>query len=177
VFASGPRSIARHCTKFQRKEESHAPYLSQIEEISIPKRPRREVVYLTVEEVERFVSSIKIRTADDGPFLPGLSLTFNTGTLHDLRKLFGGQLERKESCLHFLFQLQVILFSDNCATAEYGDSQFFQNVVQVRPGFDKFYESGTTLRSRHGLCALSKAGEFNPTTQPDRDALFTRPAL
>jgi integrase/recombinase XerD len=35
------------------------------DEITIPRRPRREVAYLTVEEVERFVSAIAVTTLDD----------------------------------------------------------------------------------------------------------------
>jgi len=40
--------------------------------ISVPKRPRREVVYLTAEEVERFVSSIRIATQRGSFYLAGL---------------------------------------------------------------------------------------------------------
>ncbi|MGA3028259.1 MAG: tyrosine-type recombinase/integrase [Bryobacteraceae bacterium] len=40
--------------------------------VSIPKRPRREVVFLTVEEVERFVSSIRLTTLRDQPSIHGL---------------------------------------------------------------------------------------------------------
>jgi integrase/recombinase XerD len=41
-------------------------------EITIPRRPRREVAYLTVEEVERFVSAISITTLDDKVCLASL---------------------------------------------------------------------------------------------------------
>jgi integrase/recombinase XerD len=40
--------------------------------ISVPKRPRREVVYLTAEEVERFVASIQVLTLRGRPCLAGL---------------------------------------------------------------------------------------------------------
>jgi site-specific recombinase XerD len=40
--------------------------------ISMPKRPRREVVYLTVDEVERFVESIRLRTLRDKICISGL---------------------------------------------------------------------------------------------------------
>jgi site-specific recombinase XerD len=40
--------------------------------VMIPRRPRREVGYLTVEEVERFVSSIKLHTGGGHIYLPGL---------------------------------------------------------------------------------------------------------
>lgn len=41
-------------------------------EISIPKRPRGEVVFLKPEEVEQFVGAIKIRSADGGYCIDGL---------------------------------------------------------------------------------------------------------
>lgn len=40
--------------------------------ISLPKRPRREVVYLTPREVERFVSSIPLTTLRDTPLMSGI---------------------------------------------------------------------------------------------------------
>jgi site-specific recombinase XerD len=40
--------------------------------ITIPKRPRREVLYLTAEEVDRFVCSIPLNTSRDRPHLPGV---------------------------------------------------------------------------------------------------------
>src|SRR5882672_8067834 len=40
--------------------------------VMIPKRPRREVVYLTVDEVERFVSAIPETTSKNQPHRPGL---------------------------------------------------------------------------------------------------------
>jgi integrase/recombinase XerD len=40
--------------------------------ITVPRRPRREVAYLTVEEVERFVASIPLTTLKDKPHLSGL---------------------------------------------------------------------------------------------------------
>ncbi len=42
------------------------------ESITIPKRPRREVVYLTVDEVQRFLAVIPATTLRDQPHLPGL---------------------------------------------------------------------------------------------------------
>jgi integrase/recombinase XerD len=42
------------------------------ESIVIPKRPRREVVYLTVEEVQRFLAAIPLTTTRDQVHLPGL---------------------------------------------------------------------------------------------------------
>jgi integrase/recombinase XerD len=42
------------------------------ESITIPKRPRREVIYLTVDEVQRFLAVIPITTLRDQPHLPGL---------------------------------------------------------------------------------------------------------
>jgi site-specific recombinase XerD len=40
--------------------------------VTIPKRPRREVIYLTVDEVDRFISAVPIETAKGRPHLPGL---------------------------------------------------------------------------------------------------------
>jgi site-specific recombinase XerD len=40
--------------------------------VSVPKRPRRDVVYLTVEEVERFVGAIRLTNLDDTVSLAGL---------------------------------------------------------------------------------------------------------
>jgi len=40
--------------------------------ITVPRRPRREVTYLTVEEIERFVASIPLTTLKDKPHLAGL---------------------------------------------------------------------------------------------------------
>ncbi|HWZ30747.1 MAG TPA: tyrosine-type recombinase/integrase [Bryobacteraceae bacterium] len=42
------------------------------ESIVIPKRPRREVSYLTVEEVERFVSAIRTHTLRGAPIVTGV---------------------------------------------------------------------------------------------------------
>jgi len=42
------------------------------ESVTIPKRPRREVIYLTVEEVNRFLAVIPTTTLRDQPHLPGL---------------------------------------------------------------------------------------------------------
>jgi integrase/recombinase XerD len=42
------------------------------ESITIPKRPRREVIYLTVGEVHRFLAVIPTTTVRDQPHLPGL---------------------------------------------------------------------------------------------------------
>lgn len=42
------------------------------EQVGIPKRPRREVIYLTVEEVQRFLSAIPLTTQRDHPHLPGV---------------------------------------------------------------------------------------------------------
>jgi site-specific recombinase XerD len=42
------------------------------EAVTIPKRPRREVVYLTAEEVERFVLAIPLETSKREPHHPGL---------------------------------------------------------------------------------------------------------
>src|SRR5207244_2234259 len=39
---------------------------------TVPKRPRREVAYLTVDEVERFVNSISLTNLDDRPSIAGL---------------------------------------------------------------------------------------------------------
>lgn len=40
--------------------------------VCIPKRPRREVLFLTVEEVERFVASIRLTTRRDCPSIHGV---------------------------------------------------------------------------------------------------------
>jgi len=40
--------------------------------VTIPKRPRREVVYLTADEVERFVLAIPLETSKKQPHQPGL---------------------------------------------------------------------------------------------------------
>lgn len=40
--------------------------------IMIPRRPRREVAYLTVQEVERFVAAIPLTTLKDKPHIAGL---------------------------------------------------------------------------------------------------------
>ena len=40
--------------------------------ITVPRRPRREVAYLTAEEVERFVAAIPLTTLKDKPHLAGL---------------------------------------------------------------------------------------------------------
>jgi site-specific recombinase XerD len=40
--------------------------------ITLPTRPRREVIYLTVEEVQRFLAVIPTETMRDRPHLPGL---------------------------------------------------------------------------------------------------------
>jgi integrase len=42
------------------------------ESITIPKHPRREVVYLTAEEVERFIRAIPMTTSRDAAHLSGL---------------------------------------------------------------------------------------------------------
>ena len=42
------------------------------ESVTIPKRPRREVVYLTADEVERFVCAIPLVTQKNQPHHPGL---------------------------------------------------------------------------------------------------------
>jgi site-specific recombinase XerD len=42
------------------------------ENIKFPKRLRRDVVYLTAEEVERFIAAIKFRNADGGLILAGV---------------------------------------------------------------------------------------------------------
>lgn len=42
------------------------------ESISVPKRPRREVIYLTPEEVARFVAVIPLQTRRGRPLLDGL---------------------------------------------------------------------------------------------------------
>ncbi len=41
-------------------------------QVGIPRRPRREVGYLTAEEVGRFVGSIRLYTGDGHTYLPGL---------------------------------------------------------------------------------------------------------
>ena len=40
--------------------------------VAIPKRPRREVLFLTVDEVERFVGSIRLTTQRDKPSIHGV---------------------------------------------------------------------------------------------------------
>jgi integrase/recombinase XerD len=40
--------------------------------VAIPRRPRREVGYLTAEEVERFITSIKMHTGEGHTYLPSL---------------------------------------------------------------------------------------------------------
>jgi site-specific recombinase XerD len=40
--------------------------------VLIPRRPRKEVGYLSAEEVERFVNAIKLRSGDGNTYLPGL---------------------------------------------------------------------------------------------------------
>jgi integrase/recombinase XerD len=52
-------------------EELGLPVLAP-EAVSIPRRPRREVGFLTAEEVERFIASIKMRTGEGHVYLPGL---------------------------------------------------------------------------------------------------------
>ena len=52
-------------------EELGLPVFSP-DSVLIPRRPRKEVAYLTAEEVERFVNSIKLRTAEGHIYLPGL---------------------------------------------------------------------------------------------------------
>ena len=42
------------------------------ESVIIPKRPRREVGYLTADEVQRFVDSIKLTTGGGNAYMPGL---------------------------------------------------------------------------------------------------------
>jgi integrase/recombinase XerC len=54
-------------------EELGLPVLPA-EAVTIPRRPRREVGFLTAEEVERFISAIKTRTGDGHTYLPGLRL-------------------------------------------------------------------------------------------------------
>jgi integrase/recombinase XerD len=56
--------------EFCRNRE-HLPALDPAT-ISVPKRPRREVAYLTVEEVERFVRSIRLTTLRDRVCISGL---------------------------------------------------------------------------------------------------------
>lgn len=43
-----------------------------VDMITIPKRPRREVTYLTVDEVERFVHAIPLTTSKGQPHQPGI---------------------------------------------------------------------------------------------------------
>jgi integrase/recombinase XerD len=52
-------------------EELGLPVISP-DAVAIPRRPRREVGFLTAEEVERFISSIKMRTGEGHLYLPGL---------------------------------------------------------------------------------------------------------
>src|SRR5713226_8395205 len=40
--------------------------------VTIPKRPRREVIYLTADEVDRFVRAIPLKTAKSQPHRSGL---------------------------------------------------------------------------------------------------------
>jgi site-specific recombinase XerD len=53
------------------REQWNAPVLDP-ESIAIPKRPRRAVLYLTTDEVERFVGVIPLTTLRGRPHLPGL---------------------------------------------------------------------------------------------------------
>lgn len=52
-------------------EELDLPVLPP-EAVAIPRRPRREVGYLTAEEVEHFIASIKLQTGERHIYLPGL---------------------------------------------------------------------------------------------------------
>jgi integrase/recombinase XerD len=52
-------------------EELGLPVLPA-DSVLIPRRPRREVGYLTAEEVERFVASIKTTSGEGHVYLPGL---------------------------------------------------------------------------------------------------------
>src|SRR5262249_29201406 len=56
--------------EFCRKREALAVLDPTV--VTVPKRPRREVVYLTVDEVERFIASIRITTQRNKPFVGGL---------------------------------------------------------------------------------------------------------
>jgi len=78
-FLASNLSVARQVTvllalkRFLRytKEELDLPVMSP-DLITIPRRRRAEVSYLKAEEVERFVSSIKIENRDRSIFLRGL---------------------------------------------------------------------------------------------------------
>jgi integrase/recombinase XerD len=52
-------------------EELNLPVLPS-EAVLIPRRPRKEVGYLSAEEVERFVNTIKLKSRDGNTYLPGL---------------------------------------------------------------------------------------------------------
>ena len=74
--------------------------------ISPPKRKRREVVYLTSDEVEAFIASIKLRTAEGEPHLAGLrfralvEMLLGSGLrIYELLSLSRGQInfETKEA--------------------------------------------------------------------------------
>lgn len=60
------KGLLRYCAK-----ELNLPVLAP-ESITLPKRPRREVVYLTTSEVETFVSAIDLTNRNDKPFEAGL---------------------------------------------------------------------------------------------------------
>ena len=71
------RSVARQVSllsalkrflEFCRNQEK-LPALDPVS-ITVPKRPRREVIYLTVDEVERFVNAIQLTNLDDKPSMP-----------------------------------------------------------------------------------------------------------
>jgi integrase/recombinase XerD len=52
--------------------EEHGLGVIDPNSILIPRRPRKEVAYLTADEVERFIASIKTQTGEGHIYLPGL---------------------------------------------------------------------------------------------------------
>ena len=60
------KSLLQYCREHEQLEVLDSKL------IVVPKRPRREVVFLTVAEVEQFVSAIRLTNLDDRISMPGL---------------------------------------------------------------------------------------------------------
>jgi integrase/recombinase XerD len=66
VMLAAAKRLLQFC-----RDQLHLPVIDP-GEVTIPTRPRREVVYLTAEEVERFVRAIPLLTQKSQPHRPGI---------------------------------------------------------------------------------------------------------
>jgi site-specific recombinase XerD len=153
------------------------------EVVCIPKRPRREVLFLTVDEVERFVSSIQLTTRRDTPSIHGvrfralvemlLGSAMRIGELLSLNRADIDFAEREARIIGKGNKQRVVFFTDR---ALYWLQHYLDLRTDDHPALFARQDGGDRLKQPDIWRPFARHGELAGINKPVRPHLLRHTA-